>query len=308
MTDTEPEVTQEALLASIRDFDNGVDIDAKSAREPAKAEDSKPVEAKEPDSKEAVVEKGQEAAKDSKANESKDHEKSPEKVKSKWAANEERKAKTWQDINADKEAIKAEREALQRDREEFQKARVAPAEGMRDEHGATAKDYRDAAQQFKANGDNAMAEAAEKLAGNIEAKEQSVRQQNVMREGQEKWVKNLAALTEKHPELKQADSELSKAALQVLAEFPMLKQDPNGITYAVKAAQINLQARDFEGTKAEFAKLKAEHEKLQKKLTISGGSPTSPVPEAKSFADMSLDEQRKSLEQAVGAYDRDNGY
>lgn len=302
MPDTEVEVTAESLLA------NCAAEDAGAPAKTAEAAPAAPAKAKAPTPKEAADTEEPIAATEpdtSKIDKTESTTTEGEKPKSKWAKNEERKTQTWEQINADKLAIKAERDELQRQRDEFQQSKISTQE-LRDEHNASAKEYREAAAQFKAKGDIAMAEAAEKLAGNLEVKEQGMRQQQAMQEGAAKWTKNLADLTVKHPTLADNDSPLSKAALKVLEVFPDLKRNPDGIKYAVRAAEIELQAATFDGTKAELTKLKADYAALQKKLTISGGSPTDPIPAKKSFSDLSQKDARRSLEQAAEQHDRDN--
>lgn len=310
MTDTEP--TEESVMALAAAFDDGKDIDTpatpvvpeeKQAAEPA----AKSVE-QEAKAETEAAETGEKSAEVSKDSEAKEADKADAtQEKSQWAKNKERKEKTWQEINAEKEAIKAEREAIAREKEQLQKAKLTPNEALRDEHGATAKDYRDAAKALRDKGEAAMAEAAEKLAGNLDAKEQQLKQQRTMEELQAAWSKNYNDLAAKNPALKDQTSPLYKEVVAVLNEYKLLAQNPDGLRYAVRAAEVNLQAAEFEGTKAEFAKLKAEHEKLQKKLTIAGGSPTSAPSEAKTFDKMSLKEQEAYLEKAALEHDKASG-
>lgn len=308
MTDTE--LTEASVLELAAKFDNGQDVDTpatpvvaetQQAKEPA----DKSVEAEAKNDTEAKeVEKSAETGKE---NEAKGTEKSDAEEKSRWTKNRERKEKTWEEINAEKAAIKAEKEALMREKEQIQKAKITQ-DVYRDEHGATAKDYREAAKALREKGNAEMADAAEKLAANIEAKESQLKQQKVMEELAASWKKNYESLSEKHPELKNQESPLYKETVAVLNEFKLLAQNPDGLRYAVKAAEVNLQAKEFDGTKAEYAKLKAEYEKLQKKLTIAGGAPTAPIAEKKSFDQMSLKEQEAHLEKAAFEHDRALGY
>lgn len=300
MSDTESEVTAESLMATLRQEDA-----ARPDTETAPAAPEKPKDApqpKEPAEKPVAKEPEPDASKTNKTEPAKND---AEKPKSKWAQNADRQSKSWEQINADKAAVAAERAELQRQKEAFEQSRVTSQE-LRDEHGATSKDYRDAAKQFKAKGDSAMADAAEKLAANLDTKENTLRQEQVHKQGAAKWQQNLADLTVKHPDLAKPDSPLSLAAVNVLKAFPMLSRDPDGIKYAVRAAEIELQAKSFDGTKSELEKLKADHAALQKKLTISGGSPTAPVPEDKSFKDLSQKDARRHLEQAAEQFDRES--
>lgn len=251
-----------------------------------------------------------EAAKsEAKAKEAEVAPKSDDKEKSKWAKNEERKGKTWEEINAQKAELAREKEAIAKAKAEVEAARKAPADqAYRDEHGNTAADYRAVEKQLRAKGENAQADAAAELAATVAGKESQARAQQAQQEAAQGWAKNFAALQEKHADLKKQDSDLYKETLKVIQEFPLIAQRPDGINYAVRAAELNLQSKDTENTKAENAKLKAQIEALNKKLSIGGGAPTSPVPEAKSFADMSNKDQGAYLLERAQQADRDRGF
>lgn len=309
MTDTEP--TEESVLALAAQFDAGKDIDTpeqktvpeeKQAAEPA----AKSVEA---EAKTVATDesKGEKPEAVSKESEAKTTDSAEAKEQSQWAKNKERKDKTWQEINAEKEALKAEKEAIAREKAEIQKAKAATSEVYRDKHGATKQDYLEVAKQLRAKGETAQADAAEKLAADVAAEEQQFKQQQAMEVRQAAWKKDYEELTAKKPELKDQNSELHKRTVKVIEQFPLLAQSEGGLKYAVRAAEIELQAEEFDGTKAELTKLKAEYDKLIKKTQISSGSPTSSPKEAKTFDQMNLKEQEKYLEQAAYEHDRASG-
>jgi chromosome segregation ATPase len=300
MDDTE--VSKDTLMQSLAEMDASPTPEA-ATEAPEVKQEAKPVA------------KAESAAKDTttdhkpadKADKAKDAVKPTDaKEQSKWAQNEARKAKTWQEINAEKDALKAERDKLAAERAEVQ-TRKAAAEVFRDEHGATAKDYRDAAVRLREAGDSKHADAAEKLAAQLDYQAAQARQHQTAETNKAQWIANFNALAEKNPDLKDPNSEISKAAIAVLKEFPLLTQDPKGITYAIRAAEIELKAKTFDGTKADYDKLKADYDKLQKKLTISGGSPTETLPADKPFSGLSLKEQRGRLEQMAEQHDRESG-
>ena len=306
MTDTEP--TEESVLALAADFDAGKDIDTpeqkpvpeeKQAAEPAAK--SVETEAKDETADESKGEKSEAVGKEG---EDKATDKPEAKEQSKWTQNRERKEKTWQEINAEKEATKAEKEALAREKAEIQKSKAATSDVYRDKHGATKNDYLEVAKMLREKGETANADAAEKLAKEVEAEEQQYRQQKAMETRQAAWKKDYEELTAKKPELKDSNSELHKRTVKVIEQFPLLAQSEGGLKYAVRAAEIELQAEEFDVTKAELTKLKAEYEKLIKKTQIGTGSPTSAPKEAKTFEQMSLKEQEKHLEQAAYEHDR----
>ena len=299
----EQEATQESLLAAAAEFDktNGDAPEGNTAALITKnKEPEAPAESKSAEDKPKV---NPVAATDTPA-------KQPTDDAGKWAKNDERKAKTWQDINAEKESIRREREEITKARAEVDQARrsVQATEPVRDEHGATVKDYQEAAKAYRAKGDSAMADAADKLAEGLSREEQQVNAQRGHEQNARKWQEHYAKLSDEKPDLQNPESALYKEAMRALEGFPMLKSLPDGIVYAVRAAELNLKAAQFDGTKAELDELRKEKTKLQKKLSIGSGTPTEPLDEDKPFEKMSLKEQKAALEQTVRAYDRDAGF
>lgn len=62
--------------------------------------------------------------------------------RSKWAQEQERRGKTWQQINQEKAAIQAERDQFKLEREQFEAQQRSQAEQAQDEHGFTAAQYK----------------------------------------------------------------------------------------------------------------------------------------------------------------------
>ena len=153
----------DAMLALANDFDSGVDIDSQKAEQPTGTEAPTEQGNNEvaPAGKEESLTSKTEEASSGKKQEAPKQEK---KQESRFAQENARKAKTWEQINAEKEAIKAEKEALRREREEWGKQReqskIAETNSYRDEKGYTAEDYEAAAKEFEADGDSQLAKAA----------------------------------------------------------------------------------------------------------------------------------------------------
>lgn len=314
---SEQQSERDALLQMMQDADNGVDVDAKyaakapeaqPAKEPAMepAPEAKPAESKkeEPPAEPAV--KPAESSLNKEAKEAQ----SEAKPKSKWAANEERKARTWEQINAEKEAIKAEREALQRERDEVLKKQAVsnPAEKFRDERGFTAQEYRDAAKKFAEAGDNSLAQAAEQRAAELDHKETALRQRAEQEEFGRKWAAKYQELSSKNAALKDPNSEDYKQVVNLLNQYPLLTRDPNGLEYAVKAVQLEKAAADSATKDSKIKELTDQLSKLQSKLSIGSGVPAEPPKADKTFDEMTLAEQRKHLERAARQVDRDAGF
>lgn len=233
------------------------------------------------------------------------------KPQSKWAANEERKSKTWKELNSEKESLKKERDAfiaeqekLRVEREEFLKAKAKPDAEFRDEKGHSVKDYEDAARKFSEEGDEELARMARDKVAKLQSLEQQSRQKRAMEEFNRKWSDNYIKLSEKDPDLKDENSETYKSVFALLQKHPLLTQSPDGLNYAYEAVSISKKGKNYEAAQAELAKLKDELGKYQKKLAIGGGVPTQTLEGEKPFDKLSQDEQRKRLMASAEEFDR----
>lgn len=311
MSDTPeyPKELLEAVTAQFNETFGNAEPETATTVEEVKPE-PKPEEKKteqpkeEPKGKEEVKDGSLQSAKDTKS----------EKPPSKWAQNEQRKNKTWAEINAQREAdarereeLRQEKERLQREREEWQR-KTAIESDYRDKHGRTAREYLEAAKRFEHEGDKELAEQTRQLAEQVRREGEQVKEQARQQEFAHKWESNYKALAEKHPDLKNKDSELYKYALDLLNRYRPLREDVNGLNLAVEAFNLKQAAKDSETSKAEINRLKAELETLQKKLSIGAGVPAEPPKAEKSFDQLSLEEQKKRLEQAAQQADRDSGF
>ncbi|MGA1753227.1 MAG: hypothetical protein ACO395_07700 [Pontimonas sp.] len=94
------------------------------------------------------------------------------------------------------------------------------------------------------------------------------------------WEANKAAVVKANPELTNADSPLTKAAMDVLTGGfgEALRAHPQGVALAVEAAKLQIEAGRASGLSAEVERLKAENARLSKKLSVDGpsvsGAPT----------------------------------
>ena len=297
-----------------RDFDSGVDIDNRATPEPQTEaqtpEASSPVEDSASTESEVVAE-APEASSLKEAEAPKQETKPETKKESKFAKEEARKAKTWSEINAEKEAIKAQKEALAREREEWQKSRQTAETNQtnqfRDDKGFTAEDYEQAAKEFDADGDRELAqaartkaEAARKAAGEYQTK---VQQQQF----QKSWEDNYARLSEREPWLKDQNSEQYKKVVGLLNNYKVLTTIPDGLTHAVELVKLHDTASRAQSIEAENKSLKEQLDKLQKKTAIGKGIPAGPLKaEEQDFAKLPLKEQRERLLRATREFDRNS--
>lgn len=304
------ELSREALLGNAEAFDSGSEVSASEPVNQAKPEPSEAVKS-EPASEDVKAELADKSS-DSKSG-SLEEGQTPKysEPKSKWTANEERKSKSWKEVNAEKDSIKKERETLNQEREqhkaeraEFDRARTPNPEEARDKSGYTAKDYENAAESFRRDGDDEMAEAANRRAEKVRVIAAEATNKIASDNLNRRWSDNYAKLAEKDVSLKDENSETYRGVIDILNRFPMLKSNPEGLTYAYEAVQVEKKSRNIEGTMSENKKLLAELEKYKKKLAIGGSDPTEPLEGEKPFDRLSKDEQRKRLVSASEEYDR----
>ena len=309
-------LSADAMLALANDYDAGVDIDSQPKEQSPNTNETAPAEqdssdagsaGKEVDGGEQEV--GTKSEPEAKA-EKKTEQKTEKDKSSKFAQEQNRKAKTWEQINAEKEALKAEREAVRREREEWGKQReqskAAETSSFRDEKGYTAEDYEAAAKEFEADGDSQLAKAARSKADGVR-KAATERQQKVQQEKFAKaWSDSFSRLSEKETWLKDQSSPEYKRTVELLQKVPMLTSMPDGLVHAVELMKLQDTAGKAQSIEAENKALKEQLNKLQQKTAIGKSVPAGQLKaEEKDFSKLSLKEQREALLKASRAFDRD---
>ena len=306
-------LSADGLLAAARDFDSGVDIDSRETAEaPTETTAPEPTESRtETPAKAEVTEDA--ADKDAQPAEApqKETKQGEQKKESKFAQEQARKAKTWETINAEKQALKAEKEALARERDEWQKQRqqteAKANDTYRDEAGFTADDYEKAAKEFEADGDKDLAKAASKKAAEAR-KAAGEYQTKVQQERFNKaWEDTYVRLSEKEPDLKDPNSDLYKSTVDLIGKFQILRAAPDGLAHAVEIVKLQQAAARSQSLDAENKSLKEQLDKLQKKTAIGKGTATQPLKaEETDFAKMPIKEQRERLMKAAREFDRES--
>jgi len=308
-------ISADGLLALARDHDAGVDIDSQPRE--SSPTPSETASTEQESSNEVTASKefdgGEKEVSTKSETEPKATSKTEPKVekeKSKFAQEQNRKAKTWEQINAEKEALKAEREAVKREREEWSRSReqskATETNSHRDEKGYTAEDYEAAAKEFEADGDSQLAKAARAKADNVR-KAAGERQQKVQQEQfQKSWAENYGKLSEKEAWLKDQNSSEYKRTVQLLNNFPLLTATPDGLVHAVEIVKLQNAAERSQSMEAENKSLKEQLSKLQQKTAIGKSVPAGQLKaEEKDFSKLSLKEQRDALMRATREFDRD---
>jgi len=308
-------LSADAMLALANDYDAGVDIDSQPKEQSPNTNETAPVEQESSDAGNASkeVDGGEQEVgtkSEPEAKAEKKAEPKADKEKSKFAQEQNRKAKTWEQINAEKEAIKAEKEALKREREEWSKQReqstAAETNSFRDEKGYTAEDYEAAAKEFEADGDSQLAKAARAKAEGVR-KSANERQQKAQQEKFAKaWADSYNRLSEKETWLKDQNSPEYKRTVELLQRVPVLQSMPDGLVHAVELMKLQDAAGKAQSIEAENKALKEQLNKLQQKTAIGKSIPAGQLKaEEKDFSKLSLKEQREALLKASRAFDRE---
>ena len=311
MPEESGEVTAEQLLAAASEYDNAVavgetpEVEIQTEEPKEEVQDESPPEPAE----ETVQEPETEVLNSTEDNADKQvssltegeaPEVQEQPKKSKWEKNEERKASSWKQINAEKEEIKRQREALLKEAEELKSRKVDLDEGKayRDEKGFTAEDYENAAKRLKEEGDDDLASDAIDRAKEVRAEGDKVQQQMVAKKHWDAFESKRQELMQKHSELSKPDSELTQKANAILTEHPSM-QSAAGLEQAVKIAQLQIKAASAESSEAQVKELTDKLTKLEKKMSVNGGFTNERVDGERSFDDLSEEEQTEYLRRAA---------
>jgi len=232
---------------------------------------------------------------------------SPQEKKSKYAKNRDRLNKTWADANEVKEQNKRDRQAIEQANSELEKQRqqIAATHGYRDEHGHTAKDYEEAAAGFRDEGETKLAEAADRKVKDLSEKQDQAVTQSRQQQSAQVFEAKRQELMSKHPDLQQADSELTKKANALLQQHPQVASMPDGLQAAVNGALMQMDAEKGKNATTELSELQEKYNKLEKKMSVTGGFTSGKPDGEKGFDDMSEDEQGAYLIRAATAHDND---
>jgi len=227
-----------------------------------------------------------------------------EQPKSKWAKNEERKTSSWKHINAEKEEIKRQREELLKVAEELKgrQADLNDGKAYRDEKGFTAEDYDNAAKRLKEEGDDDLASDAKERAKEVRSEGEKSQQERQAKKHWDVFEGKRQELMQKHSELQKPDSELTQRANAILQQHPSMA-NAVGLEKAVEIAQLQMKAAGAEQSETQVKELTNKLNKLEKKMSVSGGFTSEKVDGGRSFDDLSEKEQEAHLLKAAMNFD-----
>ena len=107
---------------------------------------------------------------------------------------------------------------------------------------------------------------------------------------------------QKHEDLRDVNSELTKAAHAILQQYPSMA-NADGLEHAVNIAQLQMKAAGAEQSETQVKELTNKLNKLEKKMSVSGGFTSEKVDGGRSFDDLSEKEQEAHLLKAAANFD-----
>ena len=309
MSEESGDTTAEQMLAAAKQYDAAVEagetpevvIQTEEPKE--EVQDESPPETTEEAVKEPETE-GQDADEQVSSLTEGEAPEAEEQPKSKWAKNEERKTSSWKHINAEKEEIKRQREELLKVAEELKgrQADLDDGKAYRDEKGFTAEDYENAAKRLTEEGDDDLASDAKERAKEVRTEADKSQQEREVKKQHGAFESKRQELMQKHEDLRDVNSELTKAANAILQQYPSMA-NADGLEHAVNIAQLQMKAAGAEKSETQVEELTNKLNKLEKKMSVSGGFTSEKVDGGRSFDDLSEKEQEAHLLKAAMNFD-----
>jgi len=213
--------------------------------------------------------------------------------KSRYEKARERQSKSWDELNAQKEAFKAEKTEFEQAKAEYEKQRAEAEKEFSPEA------YDQAAKKFEEDGKFDLAELAKAKAADLRKNPpkpaESAQKAKAEQEKQSKeWA--LKAGTD-FPELVKTNSPLQVRVAQLFKEEPDLKSHPKGIYVAARIASLEAAAAGVAEKDKELGTLRARVKELEQLTSPGGGGSAATLPGGeKPFEQKSEDEQFADLE------------
>lgn len=222
---------------------------------------------------------------------------------SKYQRAKQREAKAWKKITEEKASLKNQQEQLQAQLQEFeaQKAQLDQERSKVTEQLAKGPDtqtpdaLRMVAEQYREEGNEEMAQLAEAKAKEAETTQSKAKLEVQQREFKEAYSKDVDSVVKENPDLRDPNSELYKAVVQIVNSRPQFKGYVGGMSDAVQAAKWQLGAGLSDRLAQENQKLKTDLENLRKKTSLGSGSGNRKQAQPQALEKMSIEEEAAFL-------------
>lgn len=230
--------------------------------------------------------------------EAKPEDKPQEKTLTREEKSNDRLDRSWEKLNEEKARIAKERE----DAERIRRQGLEEIERARESRKFSPEDYEAVAKSFEAEGREDQARLMREKANSLREAEKIAAVEREKRERAAEWDRNLARLVSEAPELKDPDSELTRAVSSVLKSRPILTQYPGGIVDAVEVARVYVKSLKAESLEKELSDLRAKVADYEKRLQPTGGEAFGPDEEV-AFDKLPEAKQRDAIMRALASHD-----
>lgn len=216
---------------------------------------------------------------------------------------QERRDRSWQ-------ALQAEKEQFRQYQSQFQEQqRMAQLEQARRQYqplkrdGLTAKEYYDGAMVFEREGDYENAYKAHRVAQEMFQAEQGRAQQMQGVEAEYQWRMGMQQAIAVEPKIADPDSPISQHLSRIIEQNPWIYHIPQGFQRAAEVAHMLTRMAEMKEKDDEIISLKAELEKHQRRGQPARGGHATPRYGEKDFDEMNLDEQEAHLKHLTAEAD-----
>ena len=227
----------------------------------------------------------------------------PETEYSKAKKDQERLGKSWQALQAEKEAVRAREAALQ-EAEQYRQLQSQAQMPVITKDGFSRVDYEKAAENFRQNGDYENEAKALRVVMEIGAVEAQEVQKRQIAATQYQFQTEMNQLMQQDEELRTADSPLAQTVMQLLDQHPYLEAFPNGFQRTVDLARLILEARSASELREEYERLRAELENRDRKSQPLKGGPTVPSSTPTDWDSMTQEQKDAHMERMTREADR----
>jgi hypothetical protein len=208
---------------------------------------------------------------------------------------QERKDRSWQALQAEKERFRQ----LTSQWEEQQ--RMAQLEQTRRQNqplkrdGLTAQEYYEGAKVFEREGDFENAYKAHQISQEMFRAEQGRVQQMQGVEAEYQWRTQMQEAIRREPKIADPSSPISQHLERIISQNPWIYHIPNGFYRAAEVADMLTKMSSLSELQDENEKLRADLERYQRRSQPARGGYASPRQGEKDFDEMDLNEQEAHL-------------
>jgi hypothetical protein len=216
---------------------------------------------------------------------------------------QERKDRSWQALQAEKEQFRQYASQWE------EQQRMAQLESTRQQYqplkkdGLTAQEYYEGAQRFEQEGDHENALKAYKVASEMGRTEQQRYAQMQEMEAEYQWRLGMQEVGKVFPDIWNPNHPIVPHLERIISENPWIYRVPQGFQRAAEVAHMLTQMDSIKQLQDENESLRAQLEKYNHKGQPAKGGYAAPRTSDKEFDDMNLDEMKAHLEHVTAEAD-----